>query len=120
MNQIIVVLVAVLLGAIGQIVLKRGMNQVKVVGTREVVHNLFKVFTNMFIIGGLCSYVLSSILWLYSMTRFDISFMYPLISLSYLITTIFAIIFLKEKVHSKRWLGLTLIIVGSFLIMAGG
>jgi uncharacterized membrane protein len=42
-----------------------------------------------------------------------------LISLSYLFTTIIAIIFLNERVNIIRWAGLSLIIIGSVLIMAG-
>lgn len=119
MKTIIFVLVAVLIGAVGQIALKKGMNRLKTIGTREIVKNLFNVFSNRFIIIGVLLYVLSSLLWLFSMTRLDISFMYPLVSLSYFITTIFAIIFLNEKVRAKRWAGLGLIIIGSFFIMFG-
>lgn len=119
MNIIWIVLVAVVLGALGQISFKNGLNKVRIVGTRQIVSNIFRVFTNAFVVSGVALYGLSSLLWLFSMTRLDISFMYPLISLSYLVTTLFAIIFLGEKVKYKRWIGLGLIIVGSFFIMAG-
>ena len=119
MNAVIIVLVSILLGAFGQISLKQGLNKVKIIGARKILLNFFKVFTNLFIILGIFLYAVSSLLWLFSMTRLDISFMYPLVSLSYLITTIFAIIFLKERVKIKRWAGLGLIIAGSFFIMLG-
>lgn len=117
MNVLIFVIISVFMGSFGQISLKHGMNQVKVIGMHEILKNLFKVFLNFFILFGIALYALSSILWLFSMTKLDISFMYPLVSLSYLITAIFAIIFLKEKVIMKRWIGLILIIAGSFFIM---
>ncbi|MBU0535327.1 MAG: hypothetical protein KKE20_00010 [Nanoarchaeota archaeon] len=119
METIGIVLMSIFIGSFGQIFLKLGMNKNKIIGARQVIKNIFKVFTNKYIIIGIGFYGFSSILWLFSMTRLDISFMYPLVSLSYLITTVFAIIFLKEKVIIIRWAGLGLIILGSLSIMIG-
>ncbi|MCX6707252.1 MAG: EamA family transporter, partial [Candidatus Woesearchaeota archaeon] len=107
------------IGSFGQVSLKHGMNRLKVIGMMQVLKSIFKVFTNPFIIMGVLLYAVSSVIWLFSMTRLDISFMYPLVSLSYLFTTIFAILFLNEKVSAKRWAGLTLIIIGAVMMMFG-
>ncbi|HLC99123.1 MAG TPA: SMR family transporter [Candidatus Nanoarchaeia archaeon] len=119
MDILIIVLASILIGSLGQIALKYGMIRTKIVGTREIVKNLFKVFTNFYILLGIAIFAASSFVWLYSMTRLDISFMYPLVSIGYLFVTLFAIIFLKERVSLKRWAGLSLIIIGSLLIMVG-
>ena len=119
MEMILILLVSILIGSFGQVSLKHGMNKLKVIGIREVVRNIFRVFTNPFILMGILFYAASSIMWLFAMTRLDISFMYPLVSLSYLFTTVFAILFLNEKVGAKRWAGLTLIIMGALMMMFG-
>jgi drug/metabolite transporter (DMT)-like permease len=118
-SMVIIILASILLGSFGQISLKHGMNKIDVIGIRQILINVFKVFKNPFIIMGIFFYATSSLMWLFAMTRLDISFMYPLVSLSYLFTTIFAIMFLNEKVKSKRWVGLTLIILGAVLMMFG-
>jgi len=116
MMAIAILLVAVMLGALGQVALKHGMTAVEVVGVRDIIRRLPRVFGNLYILAGVFSYGASSVLWLYSMTNLDISFMYPLASLSYVLTTILAIILLKERVIPMRWIGLTMIVAGSFLI----
>lgn len=119
MEAILITLVSILIGAFGQISLKHGMNRIKIIGMTQVLKNIFTVFMNPFIIIGVFLYASSSLIWLFAMTRLDISFMYPLVSLSYLFTTIFAIIFLKERVRARRWAGLTLIIIGAVMMMFG-
>jgi uncharacterized membrane protein len=111
-----ILLFAVLLGAMGQIALKHGLNRVGIVGSRAVMRGILQVFRNRYILLGVLLYGASSVLWLYSMTRLDISFMYPMTSLSYVATAMFAVILLKERIVPVRWVGLVLIVAGSFLI----
>ena len=116
MKALAILLAAIMLGATGQVALKRGLNSVAVVGSRQVIRNLPRVFGNGYVLASVVLYAVSSALWLYSMTGLDLSFMYPLTSLSYVLTAVFAVLFLKERVSPTRWIGLFLIVVGSFLI----
>jgi drug/metabolite transporter (DMT)-like permease len=53
----------------------------------------------------LALYALSSILWLFSLSYLEVSLMYPLLSLAYVITTSLAAAFLRENVSLIRWAG---------------
>nr|MBP7471453.1 EamA family transporter [Prevotella sp.] len=68
-----------------------------------------------FALCGIC-YGLGSILWMYILKNFPFSMAYPMISLSYVIGMFSAIIFFHEDVNAAKWIGVTLIIGGCFLI----
>lgn len=66
--------------------------------------------------GGLFLYMFSAFLWLGALSTLDVSFMYPLLSLAYVITAIGAFIFLGETITMMRWMGIGLVIAGCFLV----
>jgi drug/metabolite transporter (DMT)-like permease len=53
---------------------------------------------------------------LYLMSQKDISFVWPLTSLSFVVTTGMAVIYLKEPVTLARWVGTALIMIGAAII----
>lgn len=58
-----------------------------------------------------------SILWMYILKHFPFSMAYPMISLSYVIGMIAAIVFFHEEVSLLKWLGVLFIMVGCILIV---
>jgi drug/metabolite transporter (DMT)-like permease len=49
------------------------------------------------------------------LSRNDVSFIWPLTSLGFIVTTLAAKFLLDEKVSGIRWAGVTLIALGAFL-----
>jgi drug/metabolite transporter (DMT)-like permease len=122
MFAIILVLICILLGALGQVVWKQGMlNMEKINNIYDVFNptNLLNIFSNKYIISGLILYGLAFILWLSAMSTLDIAFMYPMLSLAYVITAIIAFLFLGEHISTIRWLGIISVVFGCFLIAKG-
>ena len=112
------VLICVVAGAIGQIFLKKGIIAVGGFQLSEIFSmKIFTVFLNPAIFAGLVLYVISMVLWLVAMTSFDISFMYPLVSIGYVLTAFFAMTFLGEHVSVMRWMGIIMIVGGVFFII---
>jgi drug/metabolite transporter (DMT)-like permease len=106
-------------GVAGQMLLKNGMNKIGKIdnfGELFAPQNLSKMLSNIFIILGLCAYALSAIFWMGALSTLDLSFSYPLISLSYVIVAVLAFFVFKENITLIRWGGIFLIIFGSFLI----
>ncbi len=58
----------------------------------------------------------SSILWMYILKHYPLSVAYPMISLSYVFGLLAAILFFHESVSAMKWLGVSFIIIGCFLI----
>ena len=114
------VLICIFAGAIGQICFKHGMwNIHKINGIEYLLKfkTIFEVITNKYVILGVFLYGFSFILWLGALSTLDVSFMYPLLSLCYVITAILAFVFLKENITLFRWSGIALVVIGCFIIM---
>ena len=119
MFALTLVLICVLAGAAGQIFWKEGMSSMhKINGIKDLmqVKTAWDIFTNKYIIIGIFLYAMSVFLWLGAMSTLDVSFMYPLLSLGYIVTAILAFIFIGEHVTLIRWAGITLVIAGCILI----
>jgi len=114
------VAICIVFGAVGQILMKTGMSQIgQIHGLRELVApgTVFHMFTNGYVIGGLLLYAVSAFLWLGALSILDVSFMYPLLSLAYVLTAVLAFIFLKEQITLFRVGGIVLVVIGCFMIL---
>ena len=114
------VLICIFAGATGQIAMKSGMSQVGEIGSMKQLFNLgtlFHIFTNPRVLTGLFLYAIAAILWLGAMSTLNISLMYPLLSLAYVVAVILALIFLKEDITLLRWVGIGVVVTGCFMIL---
>lgn len=119
MFALVLVMICILAGSAGQILWKQGMssmNKINDIGDLLQLKTVWDIFANKYIIMGIVFYAISVFLWLGAMSTLDVSFMYPLLSLGYLITAITAFIFLKEDINLLRWVGILLIISGCYLV----
>lgn len=121
---LILVLICVgLLTPTVQIIMKSGMSHVgEISSVRQLVNpsTLFRLFINPYVLTGLFLSGIALVLWLSAMTTLNISLMYPLSSLSYVIVAIAALIFLKEDITLIRWGGIFMVVGGCFLISRTG
>ncbi|NJE10311.1 EamA family transporter [Thermococcus sp. MAR1] len=106
----------ILLGGSTQILFKMGMNSIGPLGDLFSIKTMTIIFSNKYIVMGLILYGISSVLWLIGLSMLDVSLMYPLLSLAYVVTTVLAFIILNEPVRTTRWVGVLLIILGSILV----
>ena len=116
---LIILLVGLLFEAIGVISLSKGLKQigeVQKVNWTEVTRVIRRGAGNPNIGLGIFFEALFFISLLVLISKADVSFVWPLTSLSFVITTIAAKIFLHEKVSPARWAGVVLIMGGAALI----
>lgn len=119
MFALTLVLICVFAGAMGQICWKHGMTSVDKINEIDdllQLETIFNIFTNKYIVLGLVLYGSAFVLWLGAMSTLDISFMYPMLSLAYVITAILAFVFIGENITMVRWAGIALVVAGCFLI----
>lgn len=114
----VLILCGVLLNAGAQLMLKAGMGQI---GHFEFsVANLLpigvKVMANPPIITGLVMYVVSVWVWLLVLSRVQVSFAYPMLSIGYVVNAFAANYFFGEPLTSMRMLGIFIIISGVYLV----
>ena len=81
---------------------------------------LFKLLFDPFIFSGFFAAFIASFFWMAAMTKFDVSHAYPIIvgGLAVL-TSVFAIIFLKESISFFKISGLLLVVAGVYLLGKG-
>jgi len=118
MKSAIMVMVPVLMGVVGQLFLKHGMLQIGqfAITATALTAALIKIVTNFSVMFGLFLYGLSAFLWLIVLSRMDLSFAYPLLSVGYILVLLFSWLVFKENVSLVRWLGVVVICFGVFLI----
>ena len=129
MTKILIVLfIAFSFEAIGVITLKTGINQItarygaRAATTPRWKNTLIMVgdwFTTGSVLLGLLLETIFFILLQYLLAQQDVSFVWPLTSLSFVMTTLAAQFILKEKVDGLRWGGVALIMLGAALISFG-
>lgn len=109
-----ILVLAICLGALGQILLKSGLSQI---GDRPGVGRvLATIFTNFRVFGGFFCYGVSSLFYLVALSRLPLSYAYPMIALSYVIVTYLAWQLLGERVPLLRIGGLAIILVGVVVV----
>jgi len=122
---LIILVIAFTFEAIGVITLKKGIDQIgprytERKATTPLLKNVLKLvgdwFTNKNVLIGLLLETAFFILLQYLLGQRDVSFVWPLTALSFVMTTLAAKIFLHEKVDGVRWGGVALIILGAALI----
>lgn len=113
----LLLLFGILLGSIAQVLLKKGMkdNQVQL-SLKSLLPTLIKIYTNKFVFLGSLIYVLSTLIWIGIISKVELSYAYPMVSLNFVIVAILSKIFFKEHVTKTRWLSIFLIIFGVVLL----
>lgn len=112
MRPFVMILISVSLGVTGQICFKTGM--------RGFEGNYFGLFAHVLktpvIILGLGCYFISTLIWLNILSKVNLSYAYPMLSIGYALVVFLSWIIFKENVSLWRWLGVVLISLGVSLI----
>jgi undecaprenyl phosphate-alpha-L-ara4N flippase subunit ArnE len=98
----------------GQVFLKLAMERT---GAFRLAWDFFRsLLVNWhFLASGLCMAAASG-LWMYMLKRYELSVVYPMISISYVFGMLAAIYIFHETVPFVRWIGVLLIMTGVVLI----
>ena len=111
-NIIFFIFTPIILTVCGEFLLKFGVSNVP---AGEAV-TLLMIIVNYKIITGILFIGLAAILWIVGMSKFQLSFMYPFLSLNYVLIIVGSELILKENVHINRYISILLIIVGLIFV----
>lgn len=120
MENLALIFLTLALGLTGQFTLKIGMNRIGRIALPSlsaIANWLFRTLTSPFVIFGLGLYFLAALLWLIVLSRTDLMYSYPFLSLSYAGVFLFSWIFLGEELTLPRLIG-TILITAGVLVMA--
>ena len=108
---VVLVLIADVGGAFGPIFLKRASDSIS--------FNFLKLIKNWNLIIGVLCYGFGTILFIPALKGGELSVLYPLAAVSYVLVCLYSIKMLKEKMNSLKWIGIALIMIGVMFIGLG-
>ncbi|MFC2949623.1 EamA family transporter [Virgibacillus sediminis] len=73
---------------------------------------LLQLLLNPWIISGFLAAFLAALSWMAAMTKFDISYAYPFMSLSFVLVFILSAFLFGEPVDTQKIIGFSLIVLG--------
>ncbi len=116
--SIILILFTVLTNAAAQIMLKKGMLLLGGLNlaANGLIGTVFSVVFNPWVFTGLCTFVISMASHLVVLSRVQLSFAYPFLSLAYVIVAAYAFFIFGEDVGPARIAGIALICAGTVFI----
>lgn len=118
MQTYLILFFGLVLTVAAQILMKLGMTKNGVVEFRfgNLISLFPKVFTNLYLLGGLVSLGLGFFLWLVVLSKLKLSIAIPFTSINYILILFFSWLFLKESISLLQLVGVATIIFGLFLV----
>jgi drug/metabolite transporter (DMT)-like permease len=115
---LVLILLDVLLNVTGQLSLKYGMSKIGnfSLSLSALPPVFLKAATNLSVLFGLFCYGLGFMVWLIVLSKAEVSYAYPLISLGYVLTALLAWVLFGEALNGNRLVGILIICLGVFLI----
>jgi drug/metabolite transporter (DMT)-like permease len=120
--NLLMILFTVTTNAAAQLLLKRGMNSIGDLGASSgnLIGTVFSVVFNPFVFAGLCTFVISMGSHLFVLSRVQLSYAFPFLSLAYVIVAVASWYLFSEDLGWLRLAGIGFIIIGTILIAQSG
>jgi drug/metabolite transporter (DMT)-like permease len=119
LKTVIVMLLAVTAGTVGDILLTKGMRELgdlSAMSLRGILNAAFQAMTNPKLVCGTAMLAVFFFLWLAVLSWEDLTVALPMQALNYVLVAFLSQYFLGEVVTPLRWAGTILVCVGVILI----
>ena len=112
------ILTGVLLNAAAQLLLKAGTNTIGhfQFEVAQIVPIGLRVASSPPILGGLCCYAVSVVVWILALSRVPVSQAYPMLSIGYVVNAAAAWWLFDEALAPGKLAGIALIVAGVILV----
>jgi len=111
LSSIVLVLFGSFIGSFGAVFLK--------VGAEHMTGSVARLINNYWLAIGVVLYLLSSVFYMMGVAQGQLTVLYPMVSLGYIWTIVWARLFFKEPFTTSKIGGLVMIVVGVALINFG-
>jgi drug/metabolite transporter (DMT)-like permease len=112
------IMIDVILNVTGQLSLKYGMSRIGnfALSATTLPPIFIQAATSLHVLLGLLCYGLGFMVWLVVLSKAEVSYAYPLISLGYVFTAILARVLFGEAVTATRLAGILITCLGVFIV----
>jgi uncharacterized membrane protein len=100
----------------GHLMIKAGLNAAAPIASTGTVGRIVTILSQPGVIGGLMIYLFGTACWMIAVSQKEISFLYPLSSLNYVLVVLASAFLLAESISLRRAEGILLIVCGMFLL----
>ena len=84
---------------------------------RSYLANLKDLITCHFMWIGAFFYIIGTLYWFTLLSRHNLSYVYPMVSIGYILTSVMGIVFFGETISTTGWIGMGVVFVG-FIILS--
>lgn len=116
MMNILLILLSVLLNCAAQLLIRKGMMVVGEINASNVTQMFVPMLTNVFLWMAMFCYALSIFLWMAVLSKVEVSYAYPFLSIGYVVAAIAGYYLFGENISLIRIVGIAVICLGVFLI----
>lgn len=105
----------------GQLIIKQQVNMVGEFpsGAGIVPFYVRFILTRPLVLSGFVCAVLASISWIGALSKFELSYAYPFMSLNFVFVVVLSVLLFKEHMNVHKALGLAVICVGVIIVSRG-
>lgn len=102
----------------GHLMIKAGLNALTSAGNASsgLLERVTHAVMQPEVVGGLLIYCFGTVCWMIAVSQKDISFLYPLSSVNYVLVVVASSVLFAEVISTKRALGVALIVFGMVLL----
>jgi multidrug transporter EmrE-like cation transporter len=121
-RNIFIILLSIAMSSTAHVFLKKGMmpTVTETPPLQGICDHIWVTATNPWILGGMTLHVSALVVWLWALSRVDITFAYPFLAFGYVLVSLMAWTWLGEHLSQTRILGMVIIIGGIFILSRGG
>jgi multidrug transporter EmrE-like cation transporter len=115
---VLIAIASIGLSAVGQILMKMGMSAPEVQSALSPLSpaSVTAILASLPVWGGLLAYGASAVIWLYVLSRIDVSLAYPMVSLGFVLVLLLSAVVLKEPLSTPRIAGVLFIVAGVVMV----
>ena len=114
--NIFLILLSVLLNCAAQLLIRKGMLIEGEVGMQNMLSHIGSMITNLWLWGAMLCYALSILLWMSVLSKVEVSYAYPFLSVGYVVSAVAGYALFNENLSLVRIAGIIVICVGVILI----
>ena len=114
--NIILILLSVLLNCAAQLLIRKGMLIEGEVGMQNMLSHVGSMITNVWLWGAMLCYALSIFLWMSVLSKVEVSYAYPFLSVGYVVSAMAGYALFNENLSPIRIAGIIVICIGVILI----
>jgi len=112
----LLLLLSVLFAGSGQVLFKKGMSRVQDISftgnIAGIIKMVFSVVFSPLVFSGLILYGLSTLLWLFALSKTQLNYAYPFTALTFILVMLASYFIFSEAIPVNRLIGVGIIVIG--------